>query len=664
MKLTLFILLLLVGISGSTQVITIANDKSKWLPITTYGLIYRRVAVDSIFQPPHYADTPTIATVDKPAWKYSVGIRDVNSHLYIYNGSKWNDVTASGGGGIGEESDPIFSASPAFAVTTTNVSNWNTAFGWGNHAAAGYLNNTTGDVRYYTKTLADARYVQPSALTPYATTSSVASNYVPLTRTVAINGVIQPLSSNATFILPVIASFSTVGTSGPATYSGGTLNIPNYSLSGGGGSSTGDPDSVGGKPASFYLNRINHTGTQTSSTISDFNSSARALFSATGSLSYNSTTGVFSYVTPGNVSTFTNDVGYLTNTSGDARYSLLAHTHTFISLTSKPTTLAGYGITDAAALSHTHTFGSLTSRPTTISGYGITDAFTQAQADAIYAAIGHTHAFASLTAKPTTLSGYGITDAATSSGLATTNSNLSAEITNRTTADALKANLASPPLTGIPTTPTAAAGTNTTQIASTAHVFAERSNIATLTNKTIDADNNTIADLTVTNFKPTEIEIDGYVATGATVTVTGTTTKTPLWSTTVAANTLGPNGSFKLEYFLTINNTTNPRTISVEVNGITVGNVDVSSTTAFKCETVYYNRNSLTIGISPHPANNVITNLGSMAPWYYPGDGTTAPNNAGSAPNWAVSNTITIYATLTNTGDNVALKHAKLSTFK
>ena len=43
----------------------------------------------------------------------------------------------------------------------------------------------------------------------------------------------------------------------------------------------------------------------------------------------------------------------------------------------------------------------------------------------------------------------------------------------------------SPALTGTPTTPTAAAGTNTTQVASTAHVFAERTNTATLTNKTL-----------------------------------------------------------------------------------------------------------------------------------------------------------------------------------
>lgn len=47
-------------------------------------------------------------------------------------------------------------------------------------------------------------------------------------------------------------------------------------------------------------------------------------------------------------------------------------------------------------------------------------------------------------------------------------------------------------LTGTPVAPTAAAGTNTTQVATTAHVFAERSNTVTLTNKTINLTNNTL----------------------------------------------------------------------------------------------------------------------------------------------------------------------------
>jgi hypothetical protein len=39
----------------------------------------------------------------------------------------------------GGETDPVFAASPSAGITSTNISNWNTAYGWGNHASAGYL---------------------------------------------------------------------------------------------------------------------------------------------------------------------------------------------------------------------------------------------------------------------------------------------------------------------------------------------------------------------------------------------------------------------------------------------------------------------------------------------------------------------------------------------
>ena len=36
------------------------------------------------------------------------------------------------------ETDPVFSASAASGITSTNITNWNTAYSWGNHASAGY----------------------------------------------------------------------------------------------------------------------------------------------------------------------------------------------------------------------------------------------------------------------------------------------------------------------------------------------------------------------------------------------------------------------------------------------------------------------------------------------------------------------------------------------
>ena len=63
----------------------------------------------------------------------------------------------------------------------------------------------------------------------------------------------------------------------------------------------------------------------------------------------------------GNAVEFVADPGYLTSVPAQS----------FASLTGKPTTIAGYGITDA----FDGAFGSLSGKPTTIAGYGITDAF-------------------------------------------------------------------------------------------------------------------------------------------------------------------------------------------------------------------------------------------------------------------------------------------------
>lgn len=70
---------------------------------------------------------------------------------------------------------------------------------------------------------------------------------------------------------------------------------------------------------------------------------------------------------------------------------------TWANVNGKPTTLAGYGITDAATaaalaaglagksdVAHVHAFGDLTGKPTTLAGYGITDGITPAAVAAGY----------------------------------------------------------------------------------------------------------------------------------------------------------------------------------------------------------------------------------------------------------------------------------------
>ena len=43
-----------------------------------------------------------------------------------------------------DEADPVFLASPAGTITTSKIANWDEAYGWGNHALAGYLTGVGG----------------------------------------------------------------------------------------------------------------------------------------------------------------------------------------------------------------------------------------------------------------------------------------------------------------------------------------------------------------------------------------------------------------------------------------------------------------------------------------------------------------------------------------
>ena len=63
-----------------------------------------------------------------------------NGQLLKYNSSagRWENFTPTYISSF-TETDPIFSASAASGITSTLINNWNTAHGWGNHVAQGYL---------------------------------------------------------------------------------------------------------------------------------------------------------------------------------------------------------------------------------------------------------------------------------------------------------------------------------------------------------------------------------------------------------------------------------------------------------------------------------------------------------------------------------------------
>jgi len=62
-----------------------------------------------------------------------------NPILKLSNGTTPGGLSVGGEGGGGSETDPVFSVSVASTITSTNISNWDTAYGWGDHTTAGYL---------------------------------------------------------------------------------------------------------------------------------------------------------------------------------------------------------------------------------------------------------------------------------------------------------------------------------------------------------------------------------------------------------------------------------------------------------------------------------------------------------------------------------------------
>ena len=121
----------------------------------------------------------TFTPPDLSTYLTSVGVlnnhTDVNitniadNQLLKYNASttKWENWTPNY---LTTETDPVFTASPVGSVTTTQVTNWDTAYGWGNHASAGYLTDlpsrTTAQVT--ATSLADGASVSLSITTPKA----------------------------------------------------------------------------------------------------------------------------------------------------------------------------------------------------------------------------------------------------------------------------------------------------------------------------------------------------------------------------------------------------------------------------------------------------------------------------------------------------------------
>lgn len=153
--------------------------------------------------------------------------------------SNWNTAFGWGNhadaGYLTTETDPTVPLHVK-GILTTDINNWNTAYGWGNHAGAGYLTTETDPT-------------VPSHVKGITTTN--------------INNWNSAYAQR-------IQTFTTTGNSGAATFTGNTLNIPNYTLSGLGGVPTSRTITINGTTQDLSTNRTWNIVPDYSSLTDDF----------------------------------------------------------------------------------------------------------------------------------------------------------------------------------------------------------------------------------------------------------------------------------------------------------------------------------------------------------------------------------------------------------
>lgn len=104
---------------------------------------YVDTTIDNRFESP-YLTTDGLTTLIDPV------AGEINSDALVGTNKDnwdqaygWGDHATAGYLTSYTETDPIFTAHVAFNITSTNITNWNTAYGWGDHASAGYLLTST-----------------------------------------------------------------------------------------------------------------------------------------------------------------------------------------------------------------------------------------------------------------------------------------------------------------------------------------------------------------------------------------------------------------------------------------------------------------------------------------------------------------------------------------
>ena len=110
----------------------------------TPSLSYNTANGEFTYTPPDLSSYLTSYNETDPVYSASAAAGVTTTKIGNWDTSYgWGNHAGAGYLTSYTETDPVFTASPAGSITTQNKTNWNTAYGWGNHATEGYLTSYT-----------------------------------------------------------------------------------------------------------------------------------------------------------------------------------------------------------------------------------------------------------------------------------------------------------------------------------------------------------------------------------------------------------------------------------------------------------------------------------------------------------------------------------------
>lgn len=179
MKRLLFILFVLTGTIAKAQVSVYTSPTPARTQPDSLRLMVSEKYLGRVYQRSVRIDEMPISIATQTALNAKLNSTDLNSLLSPYlTSANAASTYQTKGAYLTSETDPVFLAHVAHSITNTNISNWNTAFSWGNHATVGYL-TAASLTAYLLKSTADTTYqAKGNYLTSFTELDPTVSSYV------------------------------------------------------------------------------------------------------------------------------------------------------------------------------------------------------------------------------------------------------------------------------------------------------------------------------------------------------------------------------------------------------------------------------------------------------------------------------------------------------